>query len=537
MLRRLLLAFSFSIATFLVSVAPATALVGSGSWGHLGTDGKTPPGPALNGHVYEMHKVGTVLYAGGAFTNAGGIPSADRIAAWDGTSWSALGPTPIADNGSVFAIAHYGGKIYAGGNFTDAGGDPNADNLAVFDGVSWEPFCNSTNGAAFDGNVFALQVIGSTLYVGGTFQNAGDVPAADYLVACDLVTGSMSATVSTDGDFTGSVYDLTATSEGILYAGGTFSNLDQIAAADFVASYDGSSWSSLGTTPIGGIVRGLHADDMDVYVASDGLNIGGESRSDHLVKWNGTDYSPVGSDPAGTNGYFPTSATINELTTSGSLLFAAGQWQNADGRATGDMIAYFDGNSWRPVGSNGGSPKDGALNANTEGLAIVNGILYAGGASTNIGGDPKANFVASRSLRLADAEIGNPSGNYVGNDVYNSNAVGQTKTISIGRGTSKYFPVLIQNDGLVPASFTLKSTGAATGYTITYIDYSNGANITTAIRNGTFSTGTLERGHSFAMKMVVKLSSGAAERGSFLVRAESTAGSPKDMVKGVVEAT
>jgi hypothetical protein len=516
-------------------VAPASALTGSGSWGHLGTNGETPQGSALNAHVYEMHRAGTILYAGGAFTNAGGIPSADRIASWDGDSWKSLSPTPIADNGSVFAIAHYGGKIYAGGNFMNAGGDPNADNLAVWDGVSWQPFCNSGIGPAFDGNVMALQVIGTTLYVGGTFQNAGGVAAADYLVACDMNTGAMSAVVSTDGDFTGSVYDLTASTDGILYAGGTFSNLDQIAAADFVASFDGTAWSSLGTTAIGGIVRGLHAIGTDVYVSSDGLDIGGESRSDHLVRWDGTTYNPVGSDTAGTNGYFPSSATINELTTSGTLLFAAGQWLDANGQPKADMVAYFDGTTWRAIGSNGAG--NGALNANTEGLAVVSGILYAGGASTSAGGDPKANFAASRSLKLADAEIGNSSGNYVGNDVYSTTGAGQTKTVSIGRGTSKFFPVLIQNDGLLPASFTLKGTGAATGYTVTYIDYSNGENITSAIRNGTFNTGTLARGQSFAMKVIVKLSSSAAERGTFLVTAESTAGSPKDTVKGVVDAT
>ena len=83
----------------------------------------------------------------------------------------ALGATPM-DNGAVHAIAYHAGKVYAGGTFINAGGNPNADFLAVWNGSSWAPFCNPTGpDPAFDGTVNALQIIGNTLYVGGSFQN------------------------------------------------------------------------------------------------------------------------------------------------------------------------------------------------------------------------------------------------------------------------------------------------------------------------------------------------------------------------------
>jgi hypothetical protein len=436
----------------------------------------------------------------------------------------------------VFAIETHAGKVYAGGTFVNAGGQAAADYLAVFDGVSWKPFCNTTANPAFNGGfqVLALQVIGSTLYVGGSFQNANGDKRADYLIGCDLATGTPSLTVDTDGDFTGAVYALTATTDGTLYAGGTFTNLDRVATADGVASYKGS-WQGLGTTPIGGIVRGLHAKGTDVYVSSDGLNIGGIAQADHIVKWDGSAYSAIGSDTAGTNGYFPTTTYINALTSFGSLLFAAGSWQNANGQPTADVIAYFDGNAWRAIGSNGHG--SGPWVGDTQALAVFGGQLYAGGALTGAGGDRKANFATSRSLRLPDAEIGNQSGNYVGNDVYSATAAGQTKTIAIARGASQYFPVLIQNDGLLPASFKLKGTGAAPGYTVTYINYANGANLTAAVRKGRFSTATLARGQSFAIKMIVKLSTTAAAGGTFVVTASSTPGTSPDVVKGIVRAT
>jgi len=107
----------------------------------------------------------------------------------------------------------------------------------------------------------------------------------------------------------------------------------------------------------------------------------------------------------------------------------------------------------------------------------------------------------------------------------------------IARGTSQYFPVLIWNDGQGPASFKLKGTGAASGYTVSFFDHRAGKSVTDAVRKGTFSTGTVAPGAAFALRMVVKVSATAAGSGSFVVTASSTAGTPKDVVKGVVRAT
>ncbi len=521
------IALSMSWAIF----TPAAA-TGRGSWNHLGS-GTVAGTPSLNGTVSALHKVGTMLYAGGGFTDAGGDPNADRIAKWNGVTWSALGTSPLG-SGSVFAIAHYGGKIYAGGNFQNAGGNPDADNLAVFDGTSWAPFCGTPGhiGAVVSLQVNALQVIGSTLYVGGDFQNGTGISAADYLLACDLLTGAPSATVDTDGDFTGAVYALTADSNGVLYAGGTFTNLDGDPTADHIAAYDGT-WHGVG----GGIdtfVRALTAQGTNVYVGTDKVNVGGIAKADHVVRWDGSSWRALGGNAAGNDGWFPATTYINALAASGPLLFAAGSFQNANGQTAADNIAWFDGTTWRALGSNGSG--DGPWVGNGLALAVVNGQVYASGSFTSAGGDVNARFAASRSLRLPDAEIGIFSGNYVGSDIYNTNAAFQTKTISIKRGTSQFFPVLIQNDGLVPAAFTLKGTGAATGYTVTYVNYADGANITTAVRNGTFSTGLIARGQIFAMKMIVQLSASAVGRASFVVAAKSTAGTPSDVVKGIVNA-
>ena len=59
-----------------------------------------------------------MLYAGGGFTTMGGV-TVNRVARWDGTTWTALGS---GTDGQVLALVASGGNLYAGGVFTTAGG-------------------------------------------------------------------------------------------------------------------------------------------------------------------------------------------------------------------------------------------------------------------------------------------------------------------------------------------------------------------------------------------------------------------------------
>jgi hypothetical protein len=72
----------------------------------------------VNPFVSALAVSGNTLYAGGTFTNAGGV-SANFIAQWNGNNWSALGS---GMNGSVEALAVSGNTLYAGGAFLKAGG-------------------------------------------------------------------------------------------------------------------------------------------------------------------------------------------------------------------------------------------------------------------------------------------------------------------------------------------------------------------------------------------------------------------------------
>src|SRR5436190_11106667 len=80
------------------------AAVTSGGWSNLG-HGSLSTTPPLNDRVQTFYSVGSKVYLGGDFTNAGGLANADHIAIWNGTSWSALGGGLGDAASAVYAIA------------------------------------------------------------------------------------------------------------------------------------------------------------------------------------------------------------------------------------------------------------------------------------------------------------------------------------------------------------------------------------------------------------------------------------------------
>jgi hypothetical protein len=388
-------------AVVIGTIAAVALAAGPGGWDHLGNKG-TPGSDSLDLVASALTVTPGAVYVGGRFTDAGGIANADRIATWNGSSWNAVSSsTEQISTGEVFAIAVSGGKVYAGGTFT--AGNSGAENLAVWDGTSWEPFC-ITPGTSI-GNVKALQVIGSTLYVGGDFQDGAGIATADYLLACNLAsaTGTPSpTTVDPNHPFSGPVKALTATSDGTLYAGGRFGNLENDPAADNVAYRNGSGWHAMGTgggpctCALDAYVRGLGSNGTDVFVGTEGSDVAGITQADHVAKWDGSAWSAMGSNSAGTDGWFPVGTNIHDLVSVGANVFATGTFANAGGDARADNIAFFDGTAWHPVGSDGAG--NGPWVGEGHALAVVERQLYAAGNFTTAGGDDQAHSVASFAL-------------------------------------------------------------------------------------------------------------------------------------------
>jgi hypothetical protein len=227
--------------------------------------------------VYVLAVSGGMLYAGGEFTTAGGI-AAYSIAQWNGSTWSALG-SGISDadpNGygpSVFALAVSGGTLYAGGSFTNAGGNT-ANSIAQWNGSSWSALGSGMSGDYGNGEVWALAVSGTNLYAGGYFTSAGGNAANSIAQWNGSTWSALGSGISGGGGYLYPVDALTV-SGSTLYVGGEFTNAGG-SAVSCIAQWDGSSWSALGSG-ISGVGDGLGPYVSALAVDGSGnLYIGGD---------------------------------------------------------------------------------------------------------------------------------------------------------------------------------------------------------------------------------------------------------------------
>ena len=111
-----------------------------------------------------------ILYVGGEFTTIGGV-SANHIASWNGSTFSALGPGITGD--IVSEITTRGNLVFCAGRFTQAGGLALFDGFAVWNGSSWirYPFDLPDNILGYS-IVDAILIRDDDIYLAGAF---GDV--------------------------------------------------------------------------------------------------------------------------------------------------------------------------------------------------------------------------------------------------------------------------------------------------------------------------------------------------------------------------
>ncbi len=518
-------ALTLSIAGVLaVSGATPAAAAASGGWWNLG-QGATAGSDPLNGRVFAMTRAGSDLYLGGDFTNAGGKPAADYVARWTGSAWKPVGAG--ITNGHVNAVAVDGGRVIVGGAFNDAGGDLDADNLAMWNGSAWQALSDEPIGT-----VFALAIIGRTLYVGGAFDNADAIPEADGIAAYGLDSGAWSAITDGNEDVGGTVHAMVPDGSGGLFLGGTFTNVDGIEAADHVVQWTGgTNWMALGApAQITGFVRGLARSGSDLYVVGDFINAAGLDAADKVARWDGSWHALGSSSFMGES-----NQTLYGVAADGTRVFIVGSFVDGGGNVRADSVAGFDGTAWRNVGTNANGSNGPAVALRT--AAVVGARLYVGGIDTAIGGGTQHVGAAFHRLRQPDGRI-KTTGAFLGNDRYNRDAAGQTRSLSRNQGATATFTVAIANDGWAVDSVKVRATGSGGGFTATYT--MGAVNVTGPIVAGTLTLADLPRGASRTIVVKVKVGNGVANGASraFRVTATSTGpGGPKDVVKAVVKAT
>jgi hypothetical protein len=527
-------------AITLAALTPTAAgAASSGGWNNLG-HGSTATSPAVAGKVETLLTVGPTLYVGGDFINAGGIPAADHIAKWNGTNWAAVG-SGLGDAASaVYAIAVDGNHVYAGGSFQNAGGDADADQIAVYDGTHWHSLVHGTVNSPINGPVFALAILGRTLYIGGGFDNANDLDAGDAIVAYNLDTHAWSSMLPHSGELS-TVSSIIPDGSGGLFVGGNFGNAAGIPQADFVAEWNGgTNWSSLGANQagtdgaLGNRVRGLARSGGNLYVVGDFTNARGIAAADNVARWDGTHWSAVGS------GAFAAGSVLYGVLALGSNLVVVGYFKNAGGNAEADSVAAFVDGHWTNVGSNpAGTDGPVGLNSSLFTVAAVGPRLYVGGLEQQIGGSTMNGYCAWYRMRQPDALISNGVGApaYIGNGVHNGTGAGQAKQLTAGRGETVFYSIRFSNDGLIPDTFVIRGPGSASGFQARYID--SGGAITAEVVGGTYRL-TLAPGAfaTITLRVDVGASVPVNTTHSWLVKQTSNVSAGvTDAVKAVVKVT
>jgi hypothetical protein len=349
--------------------------------------------------------------------------------------------------------------------------------------------------------------------VGGYFTNAAGLARADDIAKWNGSTWSaLGSNGAGDGALADSVYAL-AVSGGDLFVGGAFTDAGGIPEADFVAFWTGDAWQALDSNGAGdgALNDGVYAlafSRGDLYVGGIFINAAGLAKADYIAKWSASHWSALGSNGAGDGAL--SCCWVNTLVVSGNDLYMGGNFANAAGIPTADVLARWDGSAWSALGSNGAG--DGALDYDVTALAISWHVLYVGGGFSNTSGIPTADNVAMwrpNGPRRPDGRIRLGAGAFVGNDVYGTTGTGQGRTGSAARGQSISFDISIQNDGTSSDRIKVKATGtAATGYTVRYLRGTT--DITAAVVAGTYKTPLLAPSATYLITATVDVKSGAA---------------------------
>ncbi len=171
--------------------------------------------------------------------------------------------------------------------------------------------------------------------------------------------------------------------DGKLIAAGNFAIAGGV-AANYIASWDGSSWSSLGS----GMNEWVY--DLTVYdgklIAGGIFTIAGGVGANYIASWDGSSWSPLG---LGMNG------SVLALTVYDGRLIAGGDFTSAGGVAA-NYIASWDGSSWSPLGS--------GMNGDVFTVTVYKGHLIAGG-NFLIAGNKVSAYLAAWTLILdADSD-------------------------------------------------------------------------------------------------------------------------------------
>jgi len=394
------------------------------------------PGPVADLEFIDLG-LGPVLHACGSLTSISGQP-ADRIASWNGTSWSAVGaglPAPVGslepfDSGAGLQL--HAGLDWTGSGFTSA--------VVRWDGASWIACDGSVTGRidggleSFDFGAGPVLLAGGAIFSGPTSSGLGvwngsswsliasqttivyDIARADFGAGTQCFLGSFAPSPLAIFDGTTSLplpgpvpnQELEQIAVGApggvtrIAAAGSFSTIGNLRAAA-IATWDGA-WHALGHG-FEGAVNALAVADFGagpVLHAAGTLFVTGVGVPRRVAARSGPGFAPL-TEPFG-QGFDVFELGAADLG-AGTQLFAAGNFLAVHGAANTAGLGAWNGSTWSGVG--GSLHGEGyALRAHDDGAGLR---LFAGGNFNQGAGGP-GNRIAAWNGSAWDALGGGMDG-------------------------------------------------------------------------------------------------------------------------------
>ncbi|MFZ1947515.1 MAG: hypothetical protein WAW06_08195 [bacterium] len=288
------------------------------------------------------------------------------IARWDGSSWRRLGYSGVEMLCGVTALAVYNGSLIVGGDFGSAGRLGPVGCIAGWDGTAWHRLGSGVaggDGPQYPPCVLALAVYGNDLIAGGDFDHAGEISVSGVARWDGSEWHDMAGGVSGSWD---DVQALTVYGDDLI-VGGIFTHAGGIAAQN-IAGWNAEGWFALGSGSFH-IVSGLGVYG-DQLVADWALSLPNGGLSSCVAWWDGAAWRQLGTASLGGNAF---------CVYDGDLV-AGGIFESYCEGGILRNLARWDGLAWHPVGEHGNGVLE-AVNA----LAVYEGRLVAGGSITQAG--------------------------------------------------------------------------------------------------------------------------------------------------------
>ncbi len=269
-----------------------------------------------NGYGGRFFIYNNELYVGGAFDSVGNV-YANSLAKWNDTVWTDVHALPaydITQNG-INSFIMYQGEMYAAGAFDGIGND-----IVKWDGTSWQTVGGGILGIIDGAWITDMAIYNNELYVAGSFTryggNVGNFIQKWNGTNWSDVGGGMA--VIGNPQYGDRITKLIVF-HNKLYAMGRFWYAGGI-PANFIASWDGTNWCSLGST-FGSLIYASAVYNDSLYIGGSFVTIDGNTLY-RTAKWTGGNYTDgcghinVGVNEIGNNeeiSIYPNPAT-NEIT-------------------------------------------------------------------------------------------------------------------------------------------------------------------------------------------------------------------------------